>query len=106
MNGLIAWLERLELGQYAQVMADNDVDLDILRQLSDDDLKELGLSLGHRRKLLAWATPGRGKIHEDGDIGFEHLLLEILVRECKSQRHTPFSLVHALNVKKEAGVMS
>ena len=53
MNGLIAWLERLELGQYAKVMADNDVDLDILRHLSDDDLKELGLSLGHRRKLLA-----------------------------------------------------
>jgi class 3 adenylate cyclase len=53
MNGLIAWLERLELGQYAQVMADNDVDLDILQHLTDEDLKELGLSLGHRRKLLA-----------------------------------------------------
>jgi class 3 adenylate cyclase/predicted ATPase len=52
MNGLIAWLERLGMGQHAQVMADNDIDLDVLPHLSDEDLKELGLSLGHRRKLL------------------------------------------------------
>jgi len=50
---ITAWLERHGLGQYAEVLAENDVDLDVLPQLSDDDLKELGLSLGHRRKLLA-----------------------------------------------------
>ena len=53
MSDLEAWLERLELGQHAQVLAENDVDLDVLPHLSDSDLKELGLSLGHRRKLLA-----------------------------------------------------
>ncbi|MEM7224970.1 MAG: AAA family ATPase [Pseudomonadota bacterium] len=50
---LTAFLETLGLGRYAQVMAENDVDLDVLPHLSDQDLKELGLSLGHRRKLLA-----------------------------------------------------
>ena len=47
------WLEELDLDQYAAVFADNDVDLDALPHLTDEDLKELGLSLGHRRKLLA-----------------------------------------------------
>jgi len=50
---IAAWLERHGLGQYAEVLAANDVDLDVLPHLSDDDLKELGFSLGHRRKLLA-----------------------------------------------------
>lgn len=52
MNDLAAWLERLGLGRHAAVLAENDVDLDVLPHLTDDDLKELGLSLGHRRKLL------------------------------------------------------
>jgi class 3 adenylate cyclase/tetratricopeptide (TPR) repeat protein len=52
MAELATWLEDRGLGQYADVMAANDVDLDVLSHLSDDDLKELGLSLGHRRILL------------------------------------------------------
>ena len=45
------WLDRLGLGQYEQAFAENDIDLRALPHLSDDDLKELGLSLGHRRIL-------------------------------------------------------
>src|SRR5262249_14595893 len=42
------------LAQYARRFAENDVDASILAQLSDADLKELGVtSLGHRKKLLA-----------------------------------------------------
>jgi len=40
------------LEQHAETFAANDVDFDLLPSLSDDDLKELGLSLGHRRRLL------------------------------------------------------
>jgi len=40
------------LEQYAEIFVADDIDLDVLPDLSDDDLKELGLSLGHRRKLL------------------------------------------------------
>lgn len=53
MNDLKKWLEKLGLGQHARIFSENDVDLSILLHLSEDDLKELGLSLGHRRKLLA-----------------------------------------------------
>ena len=46
------WLEQIGLAQHAETLAANDVDLDVLPELSDEDLKELGLSLGHRRRLL------------------------------------------------------
>jgi class 3 adenylate cyclase len=49
---LCPWLAEIGLEQYAEIFAANDIDLDVLPELSDDDLKELGLSLGHRRKLL------------------------------------------------------
>ena len=52
-DDIAQWLEGLGLGQYAQAFAENDVDIKNLVLLSDDDLKELGLSLGHRRTLLA-----------------------------------------------------
>jgi len=49
-----AWLEALGLGQYASAFAEHDIDVAVLSQLSDSDLRELGVaSLGHRKKLLA-----------------------------------------------------
>jgi hypothetical protein len=47
------WLEKLGLGQYAQRFAENDIDTSVLPHLTDENLKELGISLGHRVKLLA-----------------------------------------------------
>jgi class 3 adenylate cyclase len=53
MQQIAGWLEKLGLGQYAQRFAENDIDFDILGDLTDQDLKEIGVtSLGHRRKLL------------------------------------------------------
>jgi class 3 adenylate cyclase len=49
---IAAWLEELGLGQYAEVFAANDIDLDLLPELSEQDLAGLGLSLGHRKRLL------------------------------------------------------
>ncbi len=46
------WLEQLGLGRYAAVFSDNDIDFDVLPDLSDEDLAALGVSLGHRKKLL------------------------------------------------------
>ena len=53
MSDIGVWLKGLGLDQYAEPFAANDIDLEVLAHLSDDDLKELGLSLGHRRKLQA-----------------------------------------------------
>jgi len=47
------WLVSLGLGEYAPAFAENDIDFSILPDLTDQDLKELGIaSLGHRRKML------------------------------------------------------
>ena len=47
------WLEQLGLGQYASNFIDNDIDAQLLTQLTDTDLKELGISsLGHRKKII------------------------------------------------------
>jgi class 3 adenylate cyclase/tetratricopeptide (TPR) repeat protein len=49
-----AWLSSLGFDQYAQAFAENDIDWNLLIELSDADLKELGIaSLGHRQRLLA-----------------------------------------------------
>jgi class 3 adenylate cyclase len=46
-------VEKLGLGQYAQRFAENGIDLSDLRHLSDQDLKDIGVLLGHRRRMLA-----------------------------------------------------
>src|SRR5258705_9415947 len=49
-----AWLSELGLEQYAPVFRDNDVDGEVLPELTADDLISIGVtSVGHRRKLLA-----------------------------------------------------
>src|ERR1700753_3407661 len=47
------WLNSLGLGQHAQRFAENDIDFSVLRHLTDADLEKIGVSLGHRRKMLA-----------------------------------------------------
>jgi class 3 adenylate cyclase/predicted ATPase len=52
MQQVADWLEKLGLGQYAQRFAENDISFFVLPDLTDQDLKEIGVSLGHRRQLL------------------------------------------------------
>src|ERR1700751_622269 len=57
MQQVADWLEKLDLGQYAQRFAENDISFTLLPDLTDQDLKELGVSsLGHRRQLLRAIT--------------------------------------------------
>jgi class 3 adenylate cyclase/predicted ATPase len=52
MTSTAEWLESIGLAEYAQRFAENAIDFSILRDLTDQDLKELGVLLGHRRKML------------------------------------------------------
>ena len=52
MQQIADWLEKLGMSEYAQRFAENDIDLSVLPDLTDQDLKDLGVSLGHRRKML------------------------------------------------------
>jgi class 3 adenylate cyclase/predicted ATPase/ABC-type transport system involved in cytochrome c biogenesis ATPase subunit len=52
-----AWLRDLGLQRYEQSFRDQDITLDLLKSLSGEDLRELGVaSLGHRKRLLLAAA--------------------------------------------------
>src|SRR5262249_8183380 len=47
------WLKQLGMSEYTERFVENHIDESIIRELTDEDLKDLGVgSLGHRRKLL------------------------------------------------------
>jgi class 3 adenylate cyclase/tetratricopeptide (TPR) repeat protein len=47
------WLGRHDLGQYVQTFVENNIEFSVLTDLTENDLKNLGISsLGHRKKLL------------------------------------------------------
>jgi class 3 adenylate cyclase/predicted ATPase len=54
---IAGWLHRMGLEQYEQAFRDNDIDGEVLPELTAEDLVGLGVtSIGHRRKLLAAIT--------------------------------------------------
>ena len=53
MQQIADWLKQLGMSEYAERFVESDIDTSVLRDLTDQDLKELGVSLGHRRKMFA-----------------------------------------------------
>ncbi len=51
MSAIETWLQSQNLGQYKQSFIENGVDLRSLPELTDEDLKEIGVALGHRRLI-------------------------------------------------------
>ena len=52
MERLSSWLRNLGLSEYTQRFAENGIDFAVLPDLTEQDLKDVGVLLGHRRKLL------------------------------------------------------
>jgi class 3 adenylate cyclase/predicted ATPase len=52
MQQIADWLEKLGISEYAQRFAENDIDFDVLSELTDKDFDRLGVSIGHRRKIM------------------------------------------------------
>src|SRR5262245_18488126 len=52
MTDLQHWLDEIGLAQYAELLAKNDIDWEILPDLTESELEKLGVSLGHRKKLI------------------------------------------------------
>jgi class 3 adenylate cyclase/tetratricopeptide (TPR) repeat protein len=46
------WLEDLGLARYVELFAQNHIDLDVLPDLSEADLTQLGVTLGDRKRLM------------------------------------------------------
>jgi class 3 adenylate cyclase/predicted ATPase len=60
MQQIAEWLEKVGLAEYAERFADNKIDVSVLQHLTDQDLKDIGIPLGHRRKMLAAITELHG----------------------------------------------
>ena len=53
MQQIFDWLKQLGMSEYAERFVENHIDESIIRDLTDQDLKDLGVgSLGHQRQLL------------------------------------------------------
>ena len=52
MQQIADWLEKLGMSEYAERFAENGIDVSVLPDLTDQDLKDIGVLLGHRRKML------------------------------------------------------
>jgi class 3 adenylate cyclase len=52
MQQIADWLKKLGMSEYAEKFAENDIDMSVLPDLTDHHLKDLGVSLGHRLKML------------------------------------------------------
>jgi class 3 adenylate cyclase len=60
------WLARHGVGHCSALFEKNDVDLRTLRLLDDDDLRELGLSFGHRKRIIKALEAERADQAADG----------------------------------------
>src|SRR6516225_3509207 len=53
MQQIADWLEKLGMSEYGQRFAENGIEIEALPHLTDQDLKDIGVLLGHRRVMLA-----------------------------------------------------
>ena len=47
-----SWLLSLGLEQYEALFRENDIDAEVLSDVTDADLEKLGVTFGHRKRLL------------------------------------------------------
>jgi hypothetical protein len=52
MQQITDWLKKLGMPEYGGRFAENGIDFSVLPHLTDQDLKDMGVLLGHRRKML------------------------------------------------------
>jgi len=93
MERLSSWLRNLGLSEYTQRFAENGIDFAVLPDLTEQDLKDVGVLLGHRRKLLRAiaelnsapggastpaAAPVAPSLRSDGEIAGERRHLTIM----------------------------
>jgi class 3 adenylate cyclase len=64
------WLRNQGLGKYERAFRENAIDLDVLSDLTDEDLKQIGVALGDRKRLLkaiaSFPPAGTTSLAEEG----------------------------------------
>ena len=74
MRQIAEWLDELGLSEHTERFVENKIDVAALSLLTDEDLKEIGIPLGHRRKILAAINQrySRGTAHACSWTGTKH----------------------------------
>ena len=52
MKSFGQWLAEIELDRYAEIFSENRIDFDVIATLTEADLRELGVALGDRKRLM------------------------------------------------------
>src|SRR5712671_5204373 len=52
MKDIAVWLDQIGLAKHTETFRANAIDFDVLPELSENELKELGLPLGDRKRFL------------------------------------------------------
>ena len=74
-DDLHSWLQALGLAKYAERFAEQEIDLELLPELTEQDLEKLGIPLGPRKRLLkaiaglnvgAWPAPVPAAVASEG----------------------------------------
>ena len=94
MESFTAWLREQGLERYESAFRDNDIDFRVVGQLTEQDLKELGLTLGHRKLFLTAVATRLNPATANQEVG------RVLPRRTKPcgrvQRRTPPTNRHVL----------
>ena len=61
MKSFAHWLTEIGLDRYAAIFSENKIDFHVVCSLSEVDLRELGLALGDRKRLLQAMASWTGK---------------------------------------------
>src|SRR6201994_2385487 len=69
MTAIAEWLASIGLSEYAARFAENAIDLSVLGDLTEQDLKDLNVPLGHRRKILRAIGELRGEAFSAAQLG-------------------------------------
>jgi class 3 adenylate cyclase/tetratricopeptide (TPR) repeat protein len=76
MTAIAEWLASIGLSEYAERFVENAIDLSVLGDLTEQDLKDLGILLGHRRKMLRAIGELRGEVLPAAQMGAKPALRE------------------------------
>jgi hypothetical protein len=82
---IVDWLGKLGLEQYVQRFSENEIDVSVLPHLTDQDLNDIGIPLGHRRKILAAINQGAGSLQP---IGEASKVVEAKIQDAPEPLHT------------------
>jgi SAM domain (Sterile alpha motif) len=102
-----AWLRGQGLGQYEATFRQNEIEVDILPELTEPDLEKLGVPLGHRKRLLKAianleATSSTPSLNTPvSDLNISEQLLSTLQQE-KNRRQTENKLQYYKPYPKQA----